>query len=291
MEPIPTISVDVQKPTTISAIHTVILPPVIQINDAARLRLETVVVFDQFGAPIASGREPKVSHYPISAQGFYVTQVLVSTKWPAVVNGSTSTWVDLGSRVVFQTPDVYDFRNGTRLKLAGWAGLEYTEEEFALAIERVASRSITLTPKYRTQYRVWVKPPAYVAQPPNATWADRDSEIVVTIPTPISESAGVRIVLRQWVINGVPGPVEIPLRAKVDKPLNITYLTKVQYLATFVTRYGQAPPAVWADAGSAIAAVPTPTEAWDPPSAAIRLHRLAGHNRRSCLHIPSDADS
>ncbi|MFN7106290.1 MAG: WD40 repeat domain-containing protein, partial [Pyrobaculum sp.] len=134
--PTPTISVAVDKPTSIEAVYVVSLPPTLRINDTARLRLDNVVIFDQFGNPITSGRTPEVRAYPISAQGFYVPQALISTRWPATVNDTQSLWADLGSRVVFRTPEVYDFRNYTRLKFVGWAELEYTKEEFATVVSR-----------------------------------------------------------------------------------------------------------------------------------------------------------
>ncbi|MFN3804771.1 MAG: WD40 repeat domain-containing protein [Pyrobaculum sp.] len=262
--PTSSISVFIDKPISIEAIYVVSLPSALRINDTARLRLDDVVIFDQFGNPITSGRAPEVRMYPISAQGFYVPQALITTRWPATVNDTQSLWADLGSLVVFRTPEVYDFRNNTRLKFAGWAGLEHTKEEFATVISRTVERPIALNPRYVVQYRVWVKPPAYVAQPPNATWVDKGSEIVVNIPTPISESGGVRTVLRQWVVNGRPNATTTPLRVRVFEPLNITYTTKRQYLVRFSSRYGVVPPSMWVDEGSTVGIMPTPTEVWDP---------------------------
>jgi len=263
--PTPSLTVNVDKPTSIKAIYRVELPRYVQLNATARLRLDLVVVFDGAGNVVASGPAPEVSTYPVSAQGVYVPQALVSTSWPATVNGSTQLWADVGSTVVFKAPEFYDFRNGTRLAFVGWAGLEFTPEERALEVVRAVQGPLSLRPKYVVQYRVWVAPPAYVANPPNATWVERGVNVTVSIPTPIESRGNVRTVLAQWVVNGRPAGSRTPLVLRVDKPLNITYTAKRQYLVYFTSAYGQVPPQMWVDEGGVAGVVPTPMDVWSPP--------------------------
>jgi len=193
-----------------------------------------------------------------------VPQALVSTSWPASVNGSTQLWAGVGSTVVFKAPEFYDFRNGTRLAFVGWAGLEFTPEERALEVARTVQGPLSLKPKYVVQYRVWTAPPAYVANPPNATWVERGANVTVSIPTPIESRGNVRTVLAQWVVNGRPAGSRTPLVVRVDKPLNITYTAKRQYLVYFTSAYGQVPPQMWMDEGSTVAVAPMPQDVWWP---------------------------
>ncbi|MEM1616167.1 MAG: hypothetical protein QXP31_10630 [Pyrobaculum sp.] len=258
--PTPAVTVNVSKPTRVSALYQVVLPQYIQINATARLRLELVTVFDEYGNAIASGRVPTVTHYPVSAQGYYVPQALVSTRWPASVNGSTSLWADVGSVVVFYAPEYVDLRNGTRLAFVGWSGLEFTPEERLSTLNRTVTSSFAILPKYVVQYRVWVRPPASTV--PNVTWAVRGSQVKFVAPTPISQlSAEVREVLGAWVVNGIRINNDT---ITVRGPLNVTYATKRQYLVKFTSQYGQVPASMWADEGSAVAVVPTPTDVWWP---------------------------
>jgi hypothetical protein len=260
--PVPTITVNVSGPVEVSALYRAELPPTVPIDDGHRLRLDNVVVFDAFGNPAASGLAPVASVYPATLFGSYVKQVKVSTAWPAAVNGSQVLWADVGSKVVFNASD-YVFPNGTRLAFRLWKELN----ERSRVVVLTADRPISLTPIYAVEYRVWVKPPAYVAEPPNATWAERGSVIRVAAP-PVIESAGnTRLVVDKWVINGVvnaslTGPTAA---IRVTKPLNITFTTKRQYLVAFTSRYGTAPPSMWVDEGATAAAVPTPTDVWSPP--------------------------
>ncbi len=260
--PVPTITVNVSGPVEVSALYRAELPPVVPIDDDNRMRLDNVVVFDAFGNPVASGVAPVVSVYPATLLGSYVRQVKVSTAWPATVNGSQVLWADLGSKVVFNASD-YVFPNGTRLAFRRWKELD----ERSRVVVMTADRPISLTPIYAVEYRVWVKPPAYVAEPPNATWAERGSVIRVAAP-PVIESAGdMRVVPDKWVINGevnasLIGPT---VAVRVTTPLNITFTTKRQYLVTFTSRYGSVPPSMWVDEGEMVAVVPMPMDVWDPP--------------------------
>ena len=260
--PVSAITVNVSGPVKVSALYRAELPPAVSIDDGNRLRLNNVVVFDAFGNPVASGVAPVVSVYPANLLGSYVRQVKVSTAWPATVNGSQVLWADLGSKVVFNASD-YAFPNGTRLAFRLWKELN----ERSRVVVLTADRPISLTPIYAVEYRVWVKPPAYVAEPPNATWAEKGSVVLVAAP-PVIESAGnMRVVLDRWAINGVvnaslTGP---RVAVRVTTPLNITFTTKRQYLVAFTSRYGSAPPSMWIDEGATAAAVPTPTDVWSPP--------------------------
>ncbi|AET33751.1 hypothetical protein [Pyrobaculum ferrireducens] len=258
----PSVSVDVSRPTEVKALYRVELPGYVQVNATYRLRLESVFVFDRFGTPIASGPAPVVSVYPVIVRGVYTPQVLVSTVFPAVVNGSTSLWADLGSVVVFQGRDV-EFRNGTRLAFVKWVELDSSER----TVQLVADRAVRLTPQYEVQYRVWAKLPATVVEPVNATWVARGSAVKIAVPDVLSQQGNTRTVVGQWVINGVPNATlkgnVITLR--VTKPLNVTYTVKRQYLLTFTTRYGSVTPAMWVDEGGTAAVVPTPMDVWAPP--------------------------
>jgi len=203
-----------------------------------------------------------VSTYPVTARGVYVKQVKMSTTWPAAVNGSQVFWADVGSRVVFNASD-YVFPNGTRLAFRMWK--ESLDRSPVVVL--TAEEPTTLTPIYAVEYRLWVRSPAQVVEPLNATWAERGSVIKVAAP-PVLETVGnTRVVVDRWVINGVvnaslTGP-SISVRA--TKPLNITFTTKRQHLVTFTSRYGSTPPPMWVDEGGTAAAVPTPTDVWAPP--------------------------
>ncbi|ACB39070.1 WD40 repeat domain-containing protein [Pyrobaculum neutrophilum] len=258
--PTPTLSVNVEGPTTVKAIYRVELPQAVPIDEQRRYWLKTVLVFDAFGNPVASGVAPEVSIYPVVVRGVYVEQYRVRTYYPATVNGSDTLWAEAGTKAVFYAPDV-EFRNGTRLAFVRWREAESRERTLAVTVEGPT----TLTPIYVTQYRVWVKPPAQVVEPPNATWADRGSVIRVAAPPVLNQSGDVRTVVGQWLVNGLPNATGAVASFRVTAPLNITYVAKRQYLVTFVSAYGTPPPPMWVDEGSTASAVPTPMDVWSPP--------------------------
>lgn len=260
--PVSVISVNVTKPVEVAALYRIELPPVVQIDAGNRLRLDNVLVFDVFGNPVAAGLAPVVSVYPVTVRGVYVRQVKMSTVWPAAVNGTQVFWADVGSRVVFNASD-YTFPNGTRLAFRMWR--ETNERSRVVVI--TAEEPTALTPVYAVEYRIWVRPPAQVVEPPNATWAERGSVIRIAAPAVLEEAGATRVVVNQWVINGV---VNASLRGnaisvRVTRPLNITFTTKRQHLVTFTSRYGSVVPSMWVDEGGTAAVMPTPTEVWSPP--------------------------
>jgi len=260
--PVPSITVNVTGPTEVAALYKVELPATIQIDANNRLRLDNVLVFDAFGNPAAAGPAPVVSTYPVTARGVYVKQVKMSTTWPAAVNGSQVFWADVGSRVVFNASD-YAFPNGTRLAFRMWR----ETNERSRVVVLTAEEPTALTPVYAVEYRVWVRPPARVVEPPNATWAERGSVIRVVAPAVLEEAGATRVVVDQWVINGVVNAslTGSSISVRVTKPLNITFTTKRQHLVTFTSRYGSVVPSMWVDEGGTAAVMPTPAEVWAPP--------------------------
>jgi hypothetical protein len=254
--PAPAVAVDVKSPTSVRALYRVALPKHVQIDAGSRWRLVQAVVFNDFGEVVAVGKAPEVAEAAF-VRGAYVVQYLVRTAWPAEVNGTQALWADEGSLVVFKAPETVDLGNGTRLVFRGWrdGGQNNT---VALRIDG----PLELLPTYAKQYRVAVKPPLAAS----AEWADRGAAVVVRAPTVINETADVRYVFDKWVVNG---RVNATLRGNViqlvvREPLNITYTARRQYRITFTTRFGQAPPPMWADEGSVPAAQPTPADVWWP---------------------------
>ncbi|RFA97152.1 WD40 repeat domain-containing protein [Pyrobaculum aerophilum] len=259
--PTPTLSINVSSTVDVKALYRVELPQYVQLNATHRLRLQNVLVFDQFGNPVASGTAPVVSTYPVIVKGIYVPQVLVSTAYPASVNGSISLWADLGSVVVFEGRDV-EYRNGTRLVFIKWREIDSEERTVVLT----ADKPLRLTPVYEVQYRVWVRRPAYVAEPPNATWVARGLSVKVAAPQVFREEGNARVVLSGWVVNGelredLKGSV---VSIKVDKPLNISYTTAREYLITLSTRFGSVPSVLWVREGDVINVAPVPGDVWWP---------------------------
>ena len=257
--PAPSIAVKINGPTTITAVYKISAPQTVQINSTARWYLEYLTVYDQYGNPVASGLTPYVSVYPVTTTAYYVLQYLVTTQWPAAVNGVQSAWIDQGSYVNFTAPSIYYFDNGTRLYFKKWSNGE--TGNFTLQILGPTS----INPVYVVQYLVVVKPPGTVNGVSSA-WLDRGSTATLSIEPVLNSSGSVRTAFAAWVINGKAGPSSPTAQITVDSPMNITYATKTQYLVTFQSKYGT--PTVsqtWADAGSTMMVMVTPSQVWAPP--------------------------
>lgn len=257
--PTPSIAVNINGPTTIAAVYKISAPQVVQVNSTARWFLKYLTVYDQYGNPIASGPSPRVSAYPITTTAYYVLQYLVTTKWPASVNGTQSIWVDQGGYVDFTAPRIYYFNNGTRLYFKGWSNGEvgnFTAQVLG---------PMSVDPVYSVQYLVTVKPPGTVNGQGSA-WLDKGSTATLSINPVLNSSGSVRTAFAAWVINSKAGPTSPTAQITVEYPMNVTYSTKTQYLVEFQSKYGT--PAVtqtWADAGSAMTVVVTPSQVWSPP--------------------------
>ena len=255
-----TVAVDVQKPVVVKAVYRVEAPATAYEGDYG-INLVDAVVYDAFGNIVGAGRSPRFSVYPVNVVARYKPSYLVSTSAWATVNGTAKIYAEYMSKAVFKAEPVVELRNGTRYVFVKWAETEETSPVLA----EIVTGPLKRTPVYVRQYRVIVAPPAQAEG--NATWADAGGTIRVTIPSVISEQAGVRIAFKNWVINGVPNATltSPTLAIKVDRPLNITYQTKRQYLVSLTTRYGSAPPTMWVDEGGTLPVVPSPTEVWSPP--------------------------
>jgi hypothetical protein len=252
----PAVAVDVKSPTSVKALYRTVLPEYVQIDAGSRWRLVQAVVFNDFGEVIAAGKAPEVAEAAF-VRGIYVVQYLAKTAWPAEVNGTQALWADEGSLVVFKAPEAVDFGNGTRLVFRGWRG-GGQNNTIALRIDS----PLEFLPTYAKQYRITVRPPLTTS----AEWADRGAAVVVRAPQVVNETADVRYVFDKWVVNG---RVNATLRGDaiqlvVREPLNVTYTARRQYRVTFATRFGQAPPPMWVDEGSAPAVQPTPADVWWP---------------------------
>lgn len=254
--PMPAVAVDVRQPTSVRALYRVVLPEYVQIDGGSRWRLVQAVVFNDFGEVVAAGKAPEVAEAAF-VRGVYAVQHLVKTAWPAEVNGTQELWADEGSLAVFKAPEAADLGNGTRLVFMGWrdGGRNGT---VALRVEG----PLELLPTYARQYRVAVKPPLAAS----AEWADAGAAVAVRAPLVVNETADVRHVFDRWVVNG---RVNDTLRGNavqlvVREPLNVAYTTRRQYRISFATRFGQAPPPMWVDEGSAPAVQPAPADVWWP---------------------------
>ncbi|MGC8583214.1 MAG: WD40 repeat domain-containing protein [Thermoproteus sp.] len=257
--PAPSIAVKINGPTTVTAVYKISAPSVVQINSTARWALVYITAYDQFGNPVASGYSPYVTTYPITTTAYYVLQYLVSTKWPATVNGSQSIWADQGSYAAFAAPSVYYFDNGTRLYFRGWSNGE--SGNFTAQV----MGPMSVDPVYSVQYLVSVKSPGTVNGKPSA-WLDRGSAATLNIPAVLNSSGSVRTAFAYWIVNGKAGPSTPTAQITVNGPMNVTYATKTQYLVTFQSRFGT--PSIsqtWADAGSAMTVEVTPAQVWSPP--------------------------
>ncbi|AFA40393.1 hypothetical protein Pogu_2366 [Pyrobaculum oguniense TE7] len=254
------LAVDVQKPVVVRAVYRVEAPATVYEGDYG-INLVDVVVYDAFGNIVDAGQSPRFSVYPVNVVARYKPSYLVSTSAWATVNGSARLYAEYMSKAVFRAEPVVDLRNGTRYVFVKWAE---TEDTNTVLVETVTG-PLKRTPVYVRQYRVVVAPPARVEG--NVTWADAGKTIRITIPSVISEQAGVRVAFKNWVINGVPDAAltSPTLTIRVDRPLNITYETKRQYHVSLTTRYGSAPPTMWVDEGGTLPVVPSPTEVWSPP--------------------------
>ncbi|MEM1903474.1 MAG: hypothetical protein QXW44_07345, partial [Pyrobaculum sp.] len=156
-----------------------------------------------------------------------------------------------------------DFGNGTRGVFSMW---RETRSTARVVVETVRG-PITLTPEFSRYYLVAASPPARIEGADNVAWVREGDRVVVIVPVPIEERAGVRTVLKNWVINGVPNAeLTAPrLELTVWGPLSISLETKSQYLVTLTSAYGSVPSAIWVDEGDFVAVVPMPTEVWSPP--------------------------
>ncbi|MCY0890832.1 MAG: hypothetical protein OWQ51_07625 [Pyrobaculum arsenaticum] len=256
----PYVAVDVQKPVVVKAVYRVEAPAVVSEGDYG-INLVDAVVYDAFGNIVDVGRSPKFSAYPVNVVARYKPSYLMSTSAWATVNGTSKTYAEYMTKAVFRAEPVVDLRNGTRYVFVKWAEIEDTN---TVLVETVTG-PLRRTPVYVRQHRVVVAPPAQVEG--NITWVDAGKTIRITIPSVISEQAGVRVAFKNWVINGVPNATarSTTLTIRVDRPLNITYQTKKQYQVSLTTRYGSAPPTMWVDEGNALGVVPTPADVWSPP--------------------------
>jgi hypothetical protein len=252
----PTVAVDVKGPTSVKAVYRVELPEYVQIDAGSRWRLVQVMVFNDFGEVIATGKAPEVTEAAY-VRGIYVIQYLAKTAWPAEVNGTQALWADEGAVVVFKAPETVDFGNGTRLAFRGWRD---GERDNMVVLK--ADGPLELQPVYVKQYRITAKPPLTSS----ADWADRDAMVNIRAPQVMNETADVRYIFDKWVINGRVNATlnGDTIQLVVKEPLNITYATKRQYKISFTTNFGQAPLPMWVDEGSAPTALPTPTETWWP---------------------------
>jgi len=252
----PVVAVDVGQPASVKAVYKVALPEYVQIDAESRWRLVQATVFNDFGEVVAVGKTPEVVEASF-IKGIYVVQYLAKTAWPAEVNGTQTLWADEGTVVVFKAPEAVDLKNNTRLVFKGWRG---GEQNNTVAI-RIDS-PLEFLPIYAKQYRVAVRPPLTS----DAEWADRGAAVAVRAPQVLNETADVRYLFDRWVING---RINTTLRDNmvqliVKEPLNVTYVVKRQYRITFTNRFGQAPPPMWVDEGTAPAVQPTPAEVWWP---------------------------
>jgi hypothetical protein len=252
----PVVAVDVEQPTSVKAVYKVLLPEYVQIDAASRWRLVQAAVFNDFGEVVAVGKAPEVAEAAF-VRGIYVVQYLAKTAWPAEVNGTQALWADEGLLVAFKAPEVVDFGNGTRLMFRGWKDGERNN-----TVMFRADRPLELQPVYVRQYKITMKPPLSSS----AEWAEANAVVVVKAPQVVNETADVRYLFDKWVVNGY---INATLRSNIIQlvvkgPLNITYTTKRQFRITFATKFGQAPPPMWVDEGSAPAAQPTPADVWWP---------------------------
>jgi len=260
----PVVAVDVRGPVEVRAVYEVSAPEVVSEGDVG-IKLRNVVVYDLQGNVVDAGMRPRFDVYPVNVVVYYVPAYRASVGGVgATVNGSDAVWAELGAVVEFKAREVVDLGNGTRLVFVGWA----ETGERSPVVRAEVRGPMKLTPVYRRQYAVYVRPPARVeGVAGNVTWADAGSKIRVVIPPVLSEQAGVRTAFKNWVVNGVPNAtLNAPaVELTVTRPLNITYETKRQYLATFTSRYGSVPPSMWVDEGATAAVVPTPMDVWAPP--------------------------
>ena len=260
----PVVAVDVRGPAEVRAVYEVSAPELVSEGDVG-IKLRNVVVYDLQGNVVDAGMRPRFDVYPVNVVAYYVPAYRVSAGGVgATVNGSDVVWAELGSVVEFVAREVVDLGNGTRLVFAGWA----ETGERSPVVRAEVRGPMRLTAVHRRQYAVYVRPPARVGGAVgNFTWVDAGSKIRVEIPPVLSEQAGVRTAFKNWVINGVSNAtLNAPaVELTVRRPLNITYETKRQYLVSFTSRYGSAPPSMWVDEGKTVAAVPTPTDVWAPP--------------------------
>jgi len=257
--PAPSIAVKIDGPTSVVAVYRINAPSVVQINSTARWALVYITAYDQFGNPVASGRSPYVTTYPVTTTAYYVLQYLVSTRWPATVNGSQSIWADQGSYAAFAAPGIYYFDNATRLYFRGWSNGE--SGNFTAQV----AGPMSVDPIYSVQYLVSVKAPGTVDGKPSA-WLDRGSTATLNIPSVLNSSGSVRTAFAYWVVNGRAGPSTPTAQIAVSGPMNVTYATKTQYLVTFQSKYGTPTlTQTWADAGSAVTVDVTPPQVWSPP--------------------------
>lgn len=261
---LPVVTVAVDGPTNVSAVYRVSLPD-LYTEGGYGLKLVAAMVYDSSGNLVDVGPSPKFSTYPVYVEARYAPVLLVDAGRYGLVNGSTGPqWAPYGSAVEVRAPETVDLGNKTRLSFVMWA-----ETRDQSPVQRVVVRSpVRLTPLYKRQYLVVVAPPAaIVGVGGNATWADEGAKVRVTVPTPIRQEGATRVVLKNWVVNGVPNASLTSPTAElvVRGPMNVTYETKRQYLASFVSKYGAVVSSVWVDEGGTAAVVPTPTDVWSPP--------------------------
>ncbi|MEM0370384.1 MAG: hypothetical protein QXE80_06800 [Pyrobaculum sp.] len=256
------VTVDVQRPTYVKAIYRVSFPRLFVDRDAG-VKLANVLLYDSYGNIIDVGLEPRFDVYPVFAYARYVPVFRVSVGRGALVNGTEELWAEYGSTVVFEAVEYIDFGNGTRGVFTMWRETRST----ARVVVETVREPIKLTPVFLRHYLVAVSPPARIEGANNMTWVREGDRVVVVVPVPIEERAGVRTVLKNWVINGVPNATLTAPRLEliVRRPLNISLETKRQYLVTLTSAYGSVPSAIWVDEGGLVAVVPTPTEVWSPP--------------------------
>ncbi|MGC9130406.1 MAG: hypothetical protein ACP5H5_02345 [Pyrobaculum sp.] len=259
----PLLSVNVDKPTTIRAVYRLEAPATVS-EGVYGINLIDVVVYDLAGNVVGFGRTPRFSAYPVVAVLRYKPSFLVAAGPGATVNGTNKLWATYGSTVVASATQVVEYRNKTRAVFSYWAETEEREPTLVATVTGPLNR----TPVYVRQYLVYVAPPARIeGVEGNVTWVDRGRSIRVVAPQVIREEAGVRTVFKNWVINGVPNAtLTSPVQSfVVERPLNITFDVKRQFLVTFSTAYGSVLPQTWADEGATVAVVPTPTGVWSPP--------------------------
>lgn len=140
----------------------------------------------------------------------------------------------------------------------------------ARVVVETVREPIKLTPVFLRHYLVAVSPPARIEGANNMTWVREGDRVVVVVPVPIEERAGVRTVLKNWVINGVPNATLTAPRLEliVRRPLNISLETKRQYLVTLTSAYGSVPSAIWVDEGA--------SSQWSPRRLRCGARRLSG---------------
>jgi hypothetical protein len=153
-------------------------------------------------------------------------------------------WYDSGAQAtITATSPANVVEQQSRLIFLAWSG-DVASQEAQLVI--TVQRALTIVANWKTQYHVAIS--SAFGEVPGSGWYDANSQIQISISSPIDHGNGTRRIFLGW--EGAVQGTDTTISVLVDSPKVISSNWKTQYQLALVSDYGGHSGSGWYDAGS-----------------------------------------